>query len=91
MRRDAEFFDDRLLDLVYIAKRLNDALALENLLTEAGWDYYVEVDEYRGGMIFSTMRKGAFFYVLDDKAAEARAFLSQNGYKPQPPLPAAES
>ncbi|MBI2686924.1 MAG: hypothetical protein HYX27_11465 [Acidobacteria bacterium] len=89
MRQDAEFFDDRELDLIYIGKRLAEAQALEALLTEAGWDYYVEADEYSGGILFVTKRTGAFFYVLLDKAPEAREFLKANGYKPQPALPSA--
>lgn len=89
MRQDAEFFDERELDLIYIGKRLADAQALEELLTGAGWDYYVEADEYRGGFLFTTQRTGAFFYVLLEKAPEARQFLEQHGYKPQPALPAA--
>ena len=89
MRQDAEFFDERELDLIYIGKRLADAQALEELLTGAGWDYYVEADEYRGGFLFTTQRTGAFFYALLEKAPEARQFLEQHGYKPQPALPAA--
>lgn len=85
MRREAEFFEDRELDLIYIGKRLTDAQALEELLTASGWDYYVEADEYRGGFLFATQRTGAFFYVLLEKAPEAREFLTANGYKPQPP------
>lgn len=88
MRQDAEFFDDREMDLIYIGKKLADAQALEELLTEAGWDYYVEPDEYSGGFLFKTQRTGAFFYVLIEKAPEARTFIEQNGYKPQPALPA---
>lgn len=90
MRRDAEFFDDRELDLIYIGKRLSDAKALEEVLTEAGWDYYVEPDEYRGGFLFAAKRTGAFFYVLLEKAPEARTFMAARGYKPQPALPAGE-
>lgn len=85
MRQDADFFEDRELDLIYIGKRLADAQALEALFTGAGWDYYVEADEYRGGFLFAAQRTGAFFYVLLEKAPEARQFLEQNGYKPQPP------
>lgn len=88
MRQDAEFFDDRELDLIYIGKRLSEAKTLEGLLTDAGWDYYVEPDEYRGGFLFVSQRTGAFFYVLLDKAEEAREFLRQRGYKPQPARPA---
>lgn len=86
MRQDAEFFQDRELDLIYIGKRLADAQALEALLTEAGWDYYVEADEYRGGFLFATQRTGAFFYVLLEQAPQARVFLKENGYRPQPPV-----
>jgi hypothetical protein len=87
VRRDDEFFQGRELDLIYIGKRLTDAKALEELLTDAGWDYYVEPDEYRGGFLFATQRTGAFFYVLLEKAAEAREFLQARGYKAQPALP----
>ena len=83
MRRDGEFFEDRELDLIYIGKRLAEAQALEELLTEAGWDYYVEPDEYRGGFLFATQRTGAFFYVLIERAPEAREFLTARGYKPR--------
>ena len=89
MRQDAEFFNDREMDLIYIGKKLADAQALEEALTGAGWDYYVEPDEYSGGFLFQTKRTGAFFYVLIEKAPEARAFLEARGYKPQPALPAA--
>jgi len=86
MRQDAEFFGEQELDLIYIAKRLADAQALEEQLTSAGWDYYVEADEYSGGILFQTKRTGAFFYVLLDRAPEARGFLQERGYKPQPPV-----
>ena len=91
MRQDAEFFDDRELDLIYIGKRLADAKALEESLTAAGWDYYVETDEYSGGFLFVTLRTGVFFYVLLEKAPEAREFMRQHGYKPQPALPQPEN
>ena len=82
MRQDAEFFGDADLPLVYVAKRLKEALHLEELLTQHGFDYLVEPDRYRGGIIFQTERVGAFFYVSPGKDAEARAFLETNGFKP---------
>jgi hypothetical protein len=82
MQRDPEFFGDTDLDLIYIAKRLKEALKLEEQLTASGFDYLVEADRYRGGLIFQTERVGAFFYVAPDKGADARQFLRQNGYKP---------
>lgn len=86
MRQDAEFFGEQELDLIYIAKRLADARGLEEQLSAAGWDYYVEADEYSGGFLFQTKRTGAFFYVLLERAPEAREFLKERGYKPQPPV-----
>ena len=52
MQRGPEHFGDQELALIYIAKRLTEALRLENLLTEAGLDYLVEPDKYSGGIIF---------------------------------------
>lgn len=81
MRRDAAFFADRELDLIYIAKRLSEAQRLEGLLTEAGVDYAVEADKYKGGVIFASERIGAFFYVLPDALEAARAVMARSGFK----------
>jgi len=35
MRREADFFQDREMDLVYIAKKLKEALRLESAFTES--------------------------------------------------------
>lgn len=80
--RTADFFGDRDLSLIYIAKRLKEALALEKLLTDAGYDYLVEADTYRGGLVFQTTRVGAFFYVLPEAEAGARNLMSANGFRP---------
>jgi hypothetical protein len=87
MRQDAAFFEGHDPVLVYIAKRLRDALRLESILTGAGVDYGVETDEYRGGVIFQRLRTGAFFYVLPDTADAARHVMSANGYRPMEPEP----
>jgi hypothetical protein len=87
MRQDAAFFEDHDPVLVYIAKRLRDALRLESILTGAGVNYGVEADEYRGGVIFQRVRTGAFFYVLPDAAAAARHVMLENGYRPLEPEP----
>jgi len=83
MKQDASFFDGSEPVLIYIAKRLRDALKLESLLTEAGVDYGVETDEYRGGIIFSTTRTGAFFYVLPGAEEAARNVMRRGGFKSQ--------
>jgi hypothetical protein len=87
MRQEAAFFEGHDPVLVYIAKRLRDALRLESILTGAGVDYGVEADEYRGGVIFQRLRTGAFFYVLPAAADRARHVMSENGYRPLEPEP----
>jgi hypothetical protein len=82
VKREPEFFDDSDLPLVYIAKRLKDALALEDLLTRGEIDYLVEPDTYRGGLIFASERVGAFFYVAPDVEERARELMRSSGYKP---------
>jgi hypothetical protein len=86
MRREPDFFGDQDLTLVYIAKKLKRALALEEALTAAGVDYLVEPDRYTGGIIFRTERVGAFFYVLRQDEETTRHLLSENGYRPYEPL-----
>lgn len=87
MRQEPTFFDGKEPVLIYIAKRLKEALRLELLLSDAGVDYGVEADEYRGGIIFQRMRTGAFFYVLPDAAELARRVMRENGYRPAEEAP----
>ena len=82
MKQDASFFEGKDAVLVYIAKRLHDALALEDALTGAGVDYGVEADEYRGGVIFRRIRTGAFFYVLPESVQAAHQVIARTGFKP---------
>ncbi len=82
MKRDASFFEDREAVLVYIAKKLREAIRLEALFTTAGLDFGVEADEYQGGVIFRGTRAGAFFYVLPDSVPAAHELLRQNGLVP---------
>ena len=88
MKQEPSFFEGKEPVLIYIAKRLRDALRLESILTAAGLDYGVEADEYRGGVLFRAVRVGAFFYVLPNAVASAHEIMYRNGYKPvvgQPP------
>ncbi len=82
MKQEASFFDGKEPVLVYIAKRLKEAMRLESLFDGAGLDYGVEADEYRGGIVFRTVRAGAFFYVLPETAPAARELMRTNGYQP---------
>jgi hypothetical protein len=82
MKQDASFFEGKQPVLIYIAKRLNDALRLEELLTQAGVDFGVEADEYRGGVVFRSVRTGAFFYVLPESVPAAHEAMRGDGFKP---------
>ena len=83
LRLGAARAGDRELVLVYIAKRLREALKLESLLTGHALDYLVEPDHYSGGIIFRSQRVGAFFYVPPEAEENARRVMSENGYRPQ--------
>jgi hypothetical protein len=81
MRREPDFFGEGVeLVLVYIARKLKEALAVEKLFTENGLDYLVEPDLYSGGIIFRTERTGAFFYVAPENQTNARALLTRSSY-----------
>ncbi len=85
VRREAEFFGDAELDLIYMARRLRDALKLEQLLSDAGIDYAVETGTYTGGLLIKRELAGAFFYVAPADLQKGHALLGQNGFKPYAP------
>lgn len=82
MKKDADYFGDEELDLIFVAKRLRDATRLEQILTDAAIDFAVETEEYIGGFLFKTKRIGAFFYVRGDVLEQARATLTAHHYNP---------
>lgn len=85
MRQDETYFEGQELILLYIAKRLREAKAVEELLTEAGIDYLVEADLYMGGFLFRRALHGAFFYVTPADDARARELMRSRGYRPYEP------
>ncbi|HWF10225.1 MAG TPA: hypothetical protein VG297_17280 [Bryobacteraceae bacterium] len=82
MKKDADHFDGVEPELIFVAKRLNEAIQLESVLDNAGVDYAVEPDQYPGGIIFKSMRTGAFFYVRPEAREAAVAAMLQRGYVP---------
>ncbi|MGA2715959.1 MAG: hypothetical protein ABSG41_22890 [Bryobacteraceae bacterium] len=82
MKRDADYFAGTEPELIFVAKSLGDAVSLESVLAGAGVDYGVGTDEYEGGMIFKSMRVGAFFYVRPEARERAVALMLENGYVP---------
>jgi hypothetical protein len=82
MKREADYFEGAEPQLVFVAKRLADAIALESVFTAADVNYAVEPDEYEGGVIFKSVRIGAFFYVRPEERERAAAVMLSNGYQP---------
>jgi len=82
MKREADYFAGTEPELIFVAKRLSNAVELESVLTGAGIDYAVDVDEYEGGTIFKSMRVGAFFYVRPEAREAAVELLLEKGYVP---------
>jgi len=82
MRQAPDYFADRELNLIYIAKKLKEALAIEKLFTDSGLNYLVEPDRYTGGTIFRSERVGAFFYVAPEDDPAARNAMRAAGYRP---------
>jgi hypothetical protein len=81
MRREPDFFGDQELVLVYMARRLKDALAVEKLLNESGLDYALETGPYLSGLLFRTTKVGVYFYVRPEEEERARSALSKRGRK----------
>lgn len=73
------------MELVYIAGALAEAQRIEALLDAQQADYTIEVEQYRAGVIFASVRAGAFFYVLPETAERCREILRQAGLRPQGP------
>jgi hypothetical protein len=82
MRRDAEYFGNAELDLVYMAHRLRDALKLEGILSNASIDYLVETGTYVAGILMKRDLTGAFFYVAPADTERTKELLLGNNYKP---------
>jgi hypothetical protein len=85
MRRDIEHFGEAELDLLYMARRLPDALKLEELLTSAGVDYLIETGTYTAGFLMKRDLTGAFFYVAPQDLLASQSLLSQNQFEPYTP------
>jgi hypothetical protein len=82
MRKEPEDFDETAMSLIYVARRLKEALRVEDVLTGAGLDYVVEPDEYSVGTIFRRRRIGAFFYVTVHDDPSTRELLRREGFTP---------
>ncbi len=81
MRHEADFFADQELILVYMARRLKEALRLEEVFDAANLDYVVEPKPYQSGLLFPFERVGAFFYVESQMEMRALNLLREHGFK----------
>jgi hypothetical protein len=68
------------LERIFIASTLRQARKTEELLTEAGVDYVVQVEPYSRSILFGTIRHGAAFYVAATYAAHCRDRLIGAGF-----------
>jgi hypothetical protein len=82
MLREPEFFEGQELVLIYMAKRLREARAVEEALNAGSLDYAVVPEHYTGGVFFTSRRVGAFFYVSSQSEAKARTLLLTGGFIP---------
>lgn len=82
MRREADDFADQEMALVYVARKLKDALRLEEWLTAASVDYVVQADRYTVGRLFRRERVGAFFYVPASDEGAVRERMLKGGFAP---------
>ena len=76
---DPEALAHHELERVYIAGKLAEAKAVEELLTGNGVDYVVQVEPYRASILFGP-RNGAAFYVADSQAEFCREQLVAAGF-----------
>ena len=81
MRREPEFFGDRELVLIYMARRLKHALAVEKIFDEVGLDYVLETGPYMSGLLFRSTKIGVYFYIAPEEDERARSALLESGYK----------
>ena len=85
MRREPEYFGEAELDLLYMARRLRDALRVEDILTAAGVDYLIETGTYRAGFLIKRDLAGVFFYVAPKDLATTKALLLEQRLQPYVP------
>jgi hypothetical protein len=81
MRREPDFFGEKELVLVFMARRLKHALAVEKMFSACSLDYALETAPYQSGLLFRSSRIGVLFYVAPESEGRARALLLERGYK----------
>ena len=79
-RIDAEEFEDRSNELIFIARRVSEAERVEEILSDEGIDYALAFEPFLHGGIFGvTTLQGVGFYVLTERAPHCRELLGRRG------------
>jgi hypothetical protein len=78
---DAATFDDQEVTLVYIAGRLKEGKRVEQVLSDDGIDYAVDIEPFRTTVlgILPVEYEGVGFYVAAHQADRCRAVLGAAG------------
>jgi hypothetical protein len=78
---DAATFDDKEVTLVYIAGRLKEGKRVEQLLSDTGVDYAVDVEPFETTVlgILPVAYEGVGFYVASHQADHCREVLRAAG------------
>ncbi|MBI2841521.1 MAG: hypothetical protein HYX75_24660 [Acidobacteria bacterium] len=73
-----EHFEGHELVPVFLAASLNEATAVERILTDEGVDYVIGIEEFVSGILTSPA-SGAVFYVAEERARYCRERFSHAG------------
>ena len=84
MKHRLEEFGESELELIFVATRLKQAQAIEQLLDGEEIEYGLQVESFRGGFLGLSQRTGVFFYALVGQAEFCRALLVRHGHRPIP-------
>ncbi len=78
---DPATFDDKAVAMVYIAGRLSEGKRVEQVLSDNGIDYAVDVEPFESRVLglLPVTYEGVGFYVLVDQADLSRSVLRAAG------------
>ena len=79
-RVDPEQWDDKSVELVYVAGSVDEAGRVEVALNDAGIDFTIGPEEFVQGLFsFVFAKSGAGFFVVEGQAAYSRTILRNAG------------
>lgn len=78
-RVDILEFDEKAIARVYVARTVAEGEDVEQVLSEKGVDFAIEVESFWGVGVASTPANGAVFYVLAGQAGFCKEILKSRG------------